>query len=186
MTKTQLRKQIDKLVNARSKELYAKFKESARLRMKEVMDNDDLYRKAHDSFIYHLTEAAEFSQVLQDKGITSLSSCAISTYYLTSAWDVQEYSLAHMINYGSCNFSTGYNADHNVLLDNVREAYFFDLQAAASEFKKIEEIITGMPAGKAFKALTNAGVPLTREGGLPNLPDTKLMVDLSVILGSDA
>jgi hypothetical protein len=150
MTKSELREQLETLRLARKAKLVKKYQELATSERNKWEAANPRKAKLMKSYAEEMGKVENLNALMIDQ-----CSNLIPGYRLCSTIDI----------YHAWSFSEDVS---NEALKNIAQDYKQENHNIDHEFAKLEELISGVPANKAFKMLVAAGLPFT-ENKVANL-----------------
>ena len=184
MTKTELRRQIFCIAKKRSDALHKEIMDAIGAEHKRIIKLDPFYASMRDKHIRAMADVSSTRDALVGYGLKGLKHLSASVWILEQAWMVQKVDIGWMI--PSSNFvEIQSGGPSTTLLAAIVSDYRAKATEAVNEFKKALEIVAGMKADKAFKALKDAGLPLEEATTALNLPATNLLLNVSAMIGGE-
>jgi uncharacterized protein YoaH (UPF0181 family) len=165
MTKTELREQVSKLKSVRIDKLNSKYKEKS-IKVKEQ------YLSDHPSVridLDHYKQAIKTIDKINER-FQQMENRLCRSWGLVSTKNIER-------NIWEFNGSNNENDEYQQLAAE----YKLEKANISSEFEKIDELITGLSSGKAFKILSESGIKLEQTKTANIIALNKIELDKSLI-----
>lgn len=177
MKKKEIRDQIIAMGKKRADDLHKKWQNIAEGVRKQRLEEDGSFAVAYRGYIKASDDISRHSKTLIGLGVEALTHGSSVDYYFRQSWTVPKLEIVER------GYDPTTSALSNTILRPALDNYRREVVLVRKEYDKLLEVLSEMPAKKAFDLFIEAGLPLKEIKEPENLPATNLLLDLKAITG---